>query len=363
MCSTIETTDSNILAKIENLRIIINVLDTYELDEQDLQLVNKLDKILRKCKNDYEVGSIKYLLNYYKHKYDDTKEHDLYKKYMQFITYENIVGRLTYLFNQCQKLHRIYKIDDTDFLCAIDKLEYTPIYTKFSDKNIPNCENCGTRYSIDSKRSEYVCCSCGYVEKLLGVVFEDEQFFFQEGQRTKHGKYDPTKHCKFWVDRIQAKENTDIPKTVIYKVKKCIKRDNIWLSQLTCPMIRRYLKELKLSKWNDHVPLILKTITGKEPEQLTEVELKKIYSYFSRVIHIYNRTKPTNKPNCPYHPFFIYKILEQILKEEKHSRRRENILSYIHLQSRETLIENDRIWKPICEQIEEFTYQPTEKNK
>jgi hypothetical protein len=197
---------------------------------------------------------------------------------------------------------------------------------------------------------------------MYGVVFEDEQFFYQEGQRTKHGKYDPAKHCKFWVDRIQARENIEDKKfrSAIKAVKACRKRDNIRLEQLTCEMIRSYLKELHLTAYNDHVPLIRKEITKREPSQLTDHELKLIYVYFGRVIQIFNKIKTSNKPNCPYHPYFIYKIIEQLLKKSEHSSRRKEILSNIHLQSRETLIENDCLWSQIVPHIPEFNYVPTE---
>ena len=83
---------------------------------------------------------------------------------------------------------------------------------------------------------------------------------------------------------------------------------------------------------------------------------------------IYNRIKPDNKPNCPYHPYFIYKIIEQLLKDPSDQRRCSEILQSIHLQSRDTLIDNDNIWKPICESLSSdclgdrtwFQYKPTE---
>ena len=132
------------------------------------------------------------------------------------------------------------------------------------------------------------------------------------------------------------------------------------MEQLTCEMIRTYLKELHLTIYNDHVPLIRKEITKNEPAQLTDHELKLIYVYFGRVIQIFNKIKTTNKPNCPYHPYFIYKIIEQLLNKQEFQSRKKEILSNIHLQSRETLIDNDLLWSLIVVHIPEFTYCPTE---
>jgi hypothetical protein len=43
--------------------------------------------------------------------------------------------------------------------------------------------------------------------------------------------------------------------------------------------------------------------------------------------------------------------------------RKSQILACIHLQSRDTLINNDHIFKPICARIPEFKYIPTDRNK
>ena len=73
--------------------------------------------------------------------------------------------------------------------------------------------------SIDSYLSAMVCEKCGMINEMLGTVFEDDQFYYQEGNRSKHGTYDPSKHCKFWVERIQARENTEIPSEIIEIIK------------------------------------------------------------------------------------------------------------------------------------------------
>jgi len=214
------------------------------------------------------------------------------------------------------------------------------------------------RYEVDAKNCETYCVACGGCEKLYGVIFEDEHFFYQEGQRTKHCKYEPTKHCKIWTDRLQAKENIDIPERVVNKLKQCIKRDRIWLDMVTCEMIRGYLKEIKETEFNNNTALLRKLVTGKEPATFTDYELKLVYFYFGKVVQIYNRIKSDTSDNCPYHPFFIYKIVEQILKEER--IRRKEILSCIHLQSRETMIDHDRVWEQICYRMPEFEYKPTD---
>jgi len=100
---------------------------------------------------------------------------------------------------------------------------------------------------------------------------------------------------------------------------------------------------------------------------LTDLELQLITMYFDKVIRIYEEIKPSDKTNVPYHPYLIYKIIEHILSTDKNQtyyskKRMNNILSYIHLQSRETLIENDNTWREITTFMPEVKYKPTDRN-
>jgi hypothetical protein len=361
MSSTVDNINNNILGKIKELDKILTIYSSYELKDADNTLVVRSREQLIGLLDDYELGSLEVLKEYYTLTNTDIQKQIAYNKFIRYITNVGIIGKMKRIYTQCVKLNDVYETQDPVIGESLKAYSYTNIDLDVNSSQQELC-SCGGSPVTEAKNSELLCKKCGKFEKLYGVVFEDDQFFYQEGQRTKHGKYDPTKHCKFWVDRIQARENAEIPENVINKVKRCIKRDSIWLEQLTCGLIRRYLKELKLTNYNDHVTLIRKLITGKEPPPLTDHELNLINIYFGRVISIYNKIIVDRGPNCPYHPFFIYKIIEQILDKPADIQRKIEILSCIHLQARETLIENDIIWSSICEQIPEFTYLPTKSS-
>jgi len=355
--STIDNIDTNIMLKIHNLQTIIEIYDGYDLDDRDNIHIKSFIELLNDLLSVYEFGSIDILKGYYQENSTDDTRRTYYIKYIKFVNTENILGILKRIYNYCKKIQKTYDINSEILTRSLSDFDNVAIDIDCTDKLSESCI-CGASGKIESKTSESIC-KCGKIEKLKGIVFEDEQFYYQEGQRTKHGKYDPTKHCKFWVDRIQARESAEIPESLIRAVKSKVRRDNIWLENLTCGIIRGYLKELKKTRYNDHVPLIRKTITGIEPPQLTDHELKLVYVYFGRVMQIFNKTKPDKTFNSPYHPFFVYKILEQILKKPENKQRKDEILACIHLQSRDTLINHDIIWAPICKEIPEFTYIPT----
>src|SRR6476661_2405840 len=231
------------------------------------------------------------------------------------------------------------------------------------------CSQCNDDMKIIANLSEIVCTNCGVTENLRGTILEDEQFYYQEGQRVKHGSYDPSKHCKFWIERIQARESRDIPQSVLDAVTNCIKHNNIRnIEDISYSEIRKYLSQTKNTIYNEHVPLIRKIITGESPAQLTDQKLQTIQVYFDKVIRIYEEIKPVNKTNVPYHPYLIYKIIEHIyytkisLENNESKKRIISVMSCIHLQNRETLIENDKTWSKICNRIDDITYRPTDRN-
>ncbi len=366
MTSTIDNIHTNILARISAVEELLNIYSNYELDESYATQVTDFIDLCADLQQNYIMATVGVMSQYYQAatvENADIVRKALYNQYVKTFHSINVVGDLKRIFVFCKRINKLYKMPDTCISECIKKYEYAPVDEVFDDRNPEICSSCKTAYTIDEKTSEFTCKGCGATEKMYGVVFEDEQFFYQEGQRTKHGKYEPTKHCRFWVERIQAKESTEIPETVINKIKRCIRREKVWIDNISCESIRGYLKQLKISKYNNHIPLIRKTITGKEPPQFTEHELKLIFMYFGLVIQIFIRIKPSEKSNCPYHPFFIYKIVEQLLNKPTDLDRKKEILSCIHLQSRDTLIENDKIWFAICDHIPEFTKSATEPCK
>jgi len=372
MAGTVDATNINIITKINAIYDIINLFKSNKI-----QIDKKITIAIDELNEEYEMGSITILSNYFltsatygnetdvKKKKIIQKQKDLhFLQYQSFIQKENFVSKLNRL-SQKLKLHTV-NIDE----CVLKQFyKFYKIYNNSTvQKTIREVSYemcvCGSSMTIDANSSMLICTHCGLSKELYGTVFEDDQFYYQEGQRTKHGTYDPSKHCRFWVERIQARETTEIPELIINSVKKCILRDKIKnKNQVTCALIRKYLRQTRNSKYNEHVPLIRKIITGITPPQLTDYEMQLIHIYFDKVIHIFDEIKPPQKTNCPYHPYFIYKIIEQIMSTNRDLSRKAKILSCIHLQSRSTLVTNDSLWCLICVHIPEFSYLPTDRCK
>lgn len=366
MTSTIESTHKNILNKIDAILEIISIFN-----DNNINISQKIQNITL-IQNEYEMNSINILSNYFlivnlikKNKNDklEIKKKEYYDDYKKFIKEGNFVPNMNRIIDAIKE--KIEKVTNDESLKKIylllDKFNESSIKYKVNEFIYDIC-SCYNKMIIDSNINKLVCSKCGYTKEIYDVVHEDENI--NEVQKNKYSVYDSSRHCKSWVDRIQAREAVDIPECLIKKLKNFIKRDNIKnIEKISCLQIRDYLRESKFSKYNENVPLIKKIITGVTPPQLTDYEIQLIHVYFDKVINIFDEIKPPTKTNCPYHPYFIYKIIQQIMNKENERSRRNKILSYIHLQSRETLINNDKIFREICKKIPEFSYTPTDKNE
>ncbi len=233
------------------------------------------------------------------------------------------------------------------------KLDFKP------PEEIPDTCECGNLMQVLAGSSEMICDNCGYLYELKGTVFSDEQFYSQEGTRYKHAGYEPSKHCKSWLERIQARETNTISPGQIAKIEACIVRDGITnKKRLSIEQLRRYLKDSGLTELNEHVALIKRIITGIVPPQLSYAETQDITSSFSKAVKAYNVIRPSNKSNMLFYPFIVSKLIEMHVNDYT---KRKGLLSFIHLQGSQTLIQNDKIWLRICNATPGFEYKPTDR--
>lgn len=375
MTISVDVLHANILARFDTYQALFDFLDL-QIEEFGFDLGAEYFTKKKKISNmqqDYMSDAIHIMNDFYEHIENPSRKEKAYLDLTRIIESLNLIQTMDSISKWLVK-----KIDDDrdvivgserarskDSIVAkklpkkrrdaalefISKIERYVIEVKHNDREEEMCKKCEIPFIIDEKTNEYICKKCGIIGKLFGETFEE--ISAQQGL-DKHNRYDPTKHCKAWINRLQGKENIDIPEHVIDSIKRKIKDDNIYVEILTCEMIRKYLSDLKLSKYNPNVPQIWKRITNKQLDEFTDKEVNQICMYFSRVVQILSDLPENTKTNCPYQPFFIYKIVEQIMSHPRDVERRNNILSRIHLQTRTTIIENDKLWFQICKHIPTF---------
>lgn len=324
----------------------------------------------------YNLSVISILGTYYA---TSTNEEEKTRSYYRIITGENIVPNLNDQISNVKSLavamykllqqKILPKVDSRDFEYKLDDImrlmdiaHYIEIPIVIEKKNYEVCK-CGNRMTVVPELSELHCNQCLKIRSITGTVFRDDQFYPQDGQKTKHGGYDTVRHYRFWIERLQALETKSFSDDVLNKIEYVLNRDDYDRSRLTCENMRRVLKDPKvnMSALNDHAPLLVKTFGGPAPPMLDFQENKKLSIRFSKAMALYDVVNP-NSGNKPYYPYFIYKIIEY---EFRNNRAKLRFLDYIHLQSRETVIKNDKYYEQICQlagdcEADGLVYQPTD---
>lgn len=311
-----------------------NKLDNYFKLVNEYITVYVNDKYLKDTKN---IHTDKFLVD--ELKYDDIGLSNFISSITSLSTYTKILNKIKELINSYNKLY------NKEELCK-DKYDV--------------CGNCNIKMVVKINTSELICQKCGNIITLIGTVLDDNHLYSQEGQKFKHGSYNPMRHCKSWIESIQAKDKSLISEDIINKIRDKIKKNRIInVNNITIDQYRKYLKELKLTSYNNNITLIRKQITGISPPQLSHDETTMLYNYFDKSIKTYNLIKSKDKRNSLFFPYFIFKCLELIVKDPN---KKKELLNCIHLQEKNTLIDNDKYWHQICT-INKFTFITTDRSK
>lgn len=359
MNSTLESSHMNISKKIGKINELVDFLQSHvevsKQDEASSELSTFKEKI-NEIEHEYFTNVIDCVTQYY----DDSSSKDAEEKYFIKLSTMNIDNKLIDFNSGLVNL--IYKYDvqtDRDIIKRLKDIQ--GIYTNLAVEYIKYNYCCKEKMDTMSSTSQLYCQKCGKTIDIKGMVFEDAQFYSQEGKKTKHGKYDPIKNFHKWMDHILAREKIKIIKADKDKITECIKRDGFGdigsARNLTLKHIRNYLQELKLTKYNSNAAYLLSIFSGVYPPQLSVGDYNKVTIQYKKTVLSYN--KDPIGPNTPYCPYFIYKIAENLWYDDKEKLR---ILNYIYLKKPNTLMKWDNEWKKICK-INGFEFRATDYTK
>lgn len=389
-----------------------------------VDLCDKVDKTLVRAtdvQNRYYDGSAGIISRYQENKATlGDSQKALFDEYQQFLTTSSLIDQmdccLTAIKDITQELvsrKGVYKsspnrpewLEDTDLhsllgltKTGLAKLNFHDTVEKIQEvyednrivfhprtRPVNKCDQCDSKMTVFPNTSEMRCDDCGNSVTLYGTIFEDSHFYNQQGQCTKHKKYDPNRHCEKWLNQIQARESKNIPQEVINKINEKAIKDYTRngklrsMSDMKCRQVRDWLKSLKLTIYNDHAALIRKIITGLNgdaviPPQLSVEEHQEILVDFSRAMDVYeriikredilqlfNKGKISNKW---YYPDALLRILMGKMSDKRRrymDPRLPKLIECIHLQSPNTLTKNDVIWREVCKELEGYKYDPIDR--
>ena len=155
--------------------------------------------------------------------------------------------------------------------------------------------------------------------------------------------YKRINHLKEILAQFQAKESTNIPDEVFENIKNQIKKERISLTDLSNKKTKEILKNLGYNKYYEHIPFIKDKLGIRPPIMSAELE-ETLCNLFMELQKPYSKYCPKERVNFLNYYYTLYKLCE-LLNER-------SFLPYFPmLKDREKRIEQDQIWKKICDDL------------
>jgi hypothetical protein len=217
-------------------------------------------------------------------------------------------------------------VSQTDICIVCRKGELIPL----EDEGILVCNNCfrSVQYLIENEKPSYK-------EPPKEVCFY---------------AYKRINHFKEILAQFQGKETTQIPPEVIENIKLQIKKERIKLEQITNSKTKEILKKLGYNKYYEHIPFIKDKLGIPPPIMSPELE-ETLCNLFIELQAPYSKYCPDDRVNFLNYYYTAYKLCE-LLGEEEY------LVLFPLLKDREKKIEQDFIWKKICEELD-WEFIPT----
>ena len=194
-------------------------------------------------------------------------------------------------------------------------------------------------------------CICNFCSKTMKYLIENEKPSYKEPPKEVcFYAYKRINHLREILAQFQAKESTHIPKEVFENIKNQIKKERLEIKDLTNKKTKEILKNLGYNKYYEHIPFIKDKLGIKPPVMSPDLE-DKLCNLFLEIQKPYAKFCPKDRVNFLNYYYTLYKLCE-LLGEIKF------LPFFPQLKDREKKMEQDAIWKLICEDLG-WTFIPT----
>jgi hypothetical protein len=350
----------NEFSKDENDRIPDLQLEKYELKEllkkdtltveQQLEYQDKINEINETIKQtkgrkmEYFLDNSKFIFDYFENKKNistGTTNNNISDKNKILNSFFKIKQDDSANINQNKTNNIVQKylsnIDDTfidvnSFICQTDV-----------------CQICHKGELIPLEDEGLLICNACF--RSIPYLIENEKPSYKEPPKEVcFYAYKRINHFKEILAQFQGKETTQIPIEVIENIKLQIKKERIDLSQISNNKTKEILKKLGYNKYYEHIPFIKDKLGIKPPIMSPELE-DTLCNLFVELQSPYSKYCPDDRVNFLNYYYTAYKLCE-LLGEAQYLEH------FPMLKDREKRIEQDSIWRKICEELD-WEFIPT----
>jgi hypothetical protein len=185
---------------------------------------------------------------------------------------------------------------------------------------------------------------CNICFRSVPYLFENEKPSYKEPPKEVcFYAYKRINHFKEILAQFQGKETTQISDEIIEKIKLQIKKERLIISQISNEKTKDILKKLGFNKYYEHITFIKSKLGIKPPIMSPELE-DTLCNLFDELQTPYSKFCPDDRVNFLNYYYTIYKLCE-LLNQSQY------LILLPMLKDREKIIEQDAIWKKICEDL------------
>lgn len=316
--------------------------DEYNIEQRleindNIIYINDRIKQLKKQEKDYYLNNNKYIFEYFENKKDVALNNNKTKLLNSFFKIKSSDDQNNLNENKENILKYLSNLDDS----FIDINKY------MFDNDI--CSYCrkGELIPIDHE-GIMVCNNC---HKYVQYLVENEKPSYKEPPKEAcFYAYKRINHFREILAQFQAKETTQIPEEVLENIKNQIRKERIDLTHLNNKKAKDILKKLGYNKYYEHIPFIKDKLGIKPPVMTPDLE-ESLCNLFMEIQGPYAKFCPDDRVNFLNYYYTVYKLCELLDQTQ--------FLPYFPmLKDREKRIEQDEIWKKICDDLN-WEFVPT----
>jgi len=316
-----------------------NLTIEQKLDITDqIKEITKTIKELKIKKKEYFLDNSKFIFDYFENKKNISSgtsselsnKNKLLNNFFK-IKQDNTLNTL----NQTKNNNIVQK-----YLCNIDDI-FLDVNTFVYQTDI--CQFCykGELIPLEDE-GILICNNCS---RNIPYLIENEKPSYKEPPKEVcFYAYKRINHFKEILAQFQGKETTQIPPEVIENIKLQIKKERIELEQITNLKTKEILKKLGYNKYYEHIPFIKDKLGIKPPVMSQELE-EILCNLFIELQSPYSKYCPDDRVNFLNYYYTAYKLCE-LLGETQY------LADFTMLKDREKRVEQDQIWKKICEELD-----------
>ena len=213
-----------------------------------------------------------------------------------------------------------------------------------STMKCPECYELKMAYIMNE--STMTCMNCGY-----SFFYQDFSLPNYNNHAMNNGEficqfaYKRVNHFREWLTQIQGKENTFIPPSLIIQIMKELKKERIQnFDEITTEKVKKYLKKNGLSKYYEHIPIIINKICNKDKITISSDIEELLLEKFGEIQAPFERHRPKGRKNFLSYSYTLHKLCQLI-------GRYDLAIMFPLLKSRTKLYVQDETWEKICSDL------------